>query len=414
MRLKFATVFRHIGSVAIAGAIASIFVFILSSREADRTINTMLTHYTSNMQKHISQKWFKTALKFRATYSAERQLSDFADDFFEKGFIHEKDAIIGGFGYELGDAVPETSVTTGLFRAGEELFYRVPVDKEIAVTFQINQRFVKKFFPTISDLKPGEGTPLAVKIGWLPAMLHNLGLVFSIFLTLLAIGYGSSISTRYVGKIRQENDQKDRQNHDLRASSFNYRVISYWMQKFMASANAANKEALTNELQGADVSYEINNRIFKTAKVMESQNFSLHHEITKILGFVGQEMALDQFQYAPCNPSLIVRGNLNAFTVLLINIVKNALREVASKPGKHCELEVLEGPDYVEVLVINDGVIEKPKQILRNRRSFRGSTGLGLTIARRQEDALMTKVSLRSLPSKAKVICSFPLTKRLE
>ena len=116
------------------------------------------------------------------------------------------------------------------------------------------------------------------------------------------------------------------QNHDLRESSFNILNFLYWVKKYIDSPDVKNKKSVFSEIKEIEISEEINTRIFTNEKNAPRaiSNFDLDEELQKIVSFLGVELNLDQFSYVPVK-NILVSSDLNAFTVLLINLLRSDL-----------------------------------------------------------------------------------------
>ena len=388
------------------------FVYLETNKYNEKSINEMYFRYTSLVDKQVSQKWFKTAAKFNATYAIERQLQSFSDDFFEKGILHHRGKIIGGFGILISDEIPNIGKISGAFLDNGRFYYRSVSDKDLAVTFLVSNKFIKHKFPSIIDYFPANKSGgISVRTSILHAISDNIIYFIFLFTSFASIIFITIYVVSSFRKIKEEADQQKLKNHDLRSNEFKYQTIVYWANKYLSNPNEVNKKSLCSEISDISLSIEINKRIFSSGISTGVSKFYLHGEIEKIKKFVGLENEISHLRYIQCSKNLCVEGELNSFTVILINLLKNSLREICGTPGNYCDLHVFEAPKYVELIVSNDGVIEHPFLILKKSRSFRNSTGVGLTIIQQEEKRFGSCVTMRSIPEKNKVVCSFSIRK---
>lgn len=416
MRKSFPSFFNIFLLVIFMTTTSVFYIFYQEKKSSTKSINEIFFRYADLMDKQISQSWFKTTIKLGAIYAVEKQLLDFSDDFFSQALIHNNDEIIGGFGYSISANKPPSGPIRGYFKSKNIIFFRVPIPSKnnTVVTFTVNKKFINKKFPTINSIQfLNKKREVYIKISVLLSFKENFLDIIILIIIFTTFGYMLiSITNDFINS-KREIERNDIQNHDLRESSFCIRSFLYWGKKYLKSPTIENKDIFMSEINELEISEEINERIYVNSRKRsgEFSQFNLNFEIKKIIFFLSIEMNLSQFHYEPIDDSIKVSSDLNSFTVLLINILKNALKEVVGDLVKNCELKIIEATDYIELLVINDGKIDKPHKVLRNKISYRGSSGLGLGIIKRQEKNMKTSVTLLDLKIKKKVVCSFPLQK---
>ena len=391
------------------------FIILQEQKQSTAAVNQVFKRYIGLIEKQVSQEWFQTAIRLGALYAAEKQLYDFSDDFFSKGVIHDKEEILGGFGFTIAEKLPQSVPHKGLFQGlNSALYYRIPLASraDTFITLEVNEKYLLHRFPSIKSISIDSSSALLqVNLSWFKTLQRNwfdlILFMISFILFALLIIY----ITKTLLHSRKEQEKNDIQNHDLRDSSFNLYSFLYWVKKYLSEPNTHNRLNLNSEMLDLEIAEEINRRIFTNTKEIPriQTEFLLLSELQKIVRFVGVEFNLGQFKLHSFSRTLKVKAEINAFTVMLINLLKNALREIARDYDKTCELFVLEGPDTAEIFLINDGTIDNPRNILRKRVSSSGSTGLGLSIVEQQEKVLATEVTM--VLKCNKVACSFPVDK---
>ena len=409
---SFLSFFSLVFFVAFA---SSSYVFFQEKKATIASFQQLYKSYTMLMERQISQDWFKTTLQLGAFYAAEKQLFDFSDDFFSKGVIHNDKTILGGFGYSISSSLPSQKPARGSFSDQEGfVYYRVPVSSKtnLAITFSLNHLFILKKFQTIEKIKFNKATQeVTASLSVFRSLKKNS---FDLFILIVCFSFFALLVvliTKSLLNSRKEIEKNDIQNHDLRVSSFNTCSFLYWVRKYIDSPNSTNRNNLLKEVSELEIVEEVNQRIFTNTRDVPRffSVFCLDFEIKKAICFLGIELDLSQLKIHPFSKKIKIKSELNSFTVLLINLLKNALRDIAGDLNKKCEFFVLESSDVVEIFVINDGFIAKPREILRKRRSLSNSSGLGLSIVQEQELILKTEVSL--IMTKGKIVCSFALKK---
>ena len=394
------------------------YVFFQQKASIQNSLDEEYERKTSLMDKQISQHWFRASTKLGAYYAVEKQLSEFSDDFFESGVIHTATKRIAGFGDTLETRLPKTKKHRGSFEEEGSLFYRVPFpDGKMWVTFALNNKFILRNYPSINTLSfDNVSGEITFSLSFSKVLLNNIREILFLLFSFFLIGLGAVFVTNYYRssqeEIRTKRDEirrHDFRNHDLRDASFTLESFIYRVKKYKNSPNRKNREVLDKDIRDLDNFEVVNRRIFIGGKAFPPSfsSFNLNEEIQRVISFIGMKLDLTQLKYNQPDETISVISDLNSFTVLLINLLKNSLREASKDPSRKVDLSFLQTPSGIEVLVSNDGLLDEPRKILEERVSLSGSTGLGLSIVEKHEKQMRTRVTL--IATADKVICSFPL-----
>ena len=365
-------------------------------------VETIFRTNIDSMRLHTSQQWFRAALKLGATFSAERQLKDFANDFFAKAFIIRGDEIIGGFGYSI-DEFPPKYHSAGIIEVQNQLWYKQYVEEDIVVTFQVNTKGLLSKYPAISSIHPKNHNAPDINF-------RNLYIIYlhawELLLISFAISRGLSLLLSYL-VIKKEKVLFDFQIHDRRSNDFSMQLLSHRIKKFIHSGNSIDQIALEHAINSIDNELVIHERIFKNIKLKTKSCFILDQEIRNVFAFFKNSYPTERITYQNTCPGTKVETDINSFTVTLVNLLKNSLREILDKPQEFILFTVMEASDQIVLNISNKGKIEKKS--LLPRHSSRNSSGLGFAIIKEQTKKM--GFILRITNVKDMVVFSFSLKK---
>lgn len=394
--------------VLLLAVISFILVYFKVKKDVNEGINEKYSLYKSEMETHLGQSWVSGALKLRITYSAEKQLEVFSREFFEKASISKNNEIIGGFGNIVADEVLRPGFNHGSFEEKGKIYFRSFIDDEHKVTFTLNKNYLKYLYPVISNIGL-ENNKLIVStepssfLTWYflsDYLRYFLGSLFTVFITIF-------FTSKYL-RNKHDKETNERNVHDMREMHFLLRHASYWFGKYIKNPSNLNRSKSRKELDDINTSTEINDRIFANGKeIQDVKSFDISSEVKKIASFVAQTTCISQVEFKIPTYPVLIEYDLNAFTVLFLNLLKNAIDAVDKNPEGIVNIKLKVLNEHLELWVINDGKIKNIKKIMKNRYSESGSTGIGLSIVKKAEKVLGIKLNFQNHQSKVMFSASF-------
>ena len=394
--------------VLLLASISFILVYFKIKKDVNKGINDNYTLYKNEMETHLGQSWVSGALKLRITNSAEKQLEVFSREFFEKASISKNNEIIGGFGNIVADDVLRPEFNHGSFEERGDIYFRSFIDDKHKVTFTLNKNYLKYLYPVISDVKLENdelrfSTAPSNFLTWYfisDYLRYFIIALFTVFTTMF-------LTSKYL-RNKLDKEKNERNVHDMREMHFLLRHVAYWFGKYLKNPSILNRSKSEKELDDIKTSTEINDRIFSNGKEIQNiKSFDITSEVKKIASFVAQTTCISQVIFnIPTHPVLI-KYDINAFTVLFLNLLKNAINAVDKNPEGIVSIEIRIFSEYIELWIINDGKIKNIKKIMKNGFSESGSTGIGLSIVKKAEKVLGIKLNLQNPQNKVMFSASF-------
>lgn len=369
VKVKFilASIFLWIG-------ITSAFVgSIVKLKITQNIVNIELDIFYEKTHRFLHLDWMQSAALLNMFGNVERSLADETSKIAHTAIIHTQNKVIAGFGHIV-------SSTKDLFEGsiistrGDDIAVTIPFFDGMSASFLIAKNYWKGKYPFVSDLNIKDSKVLTTP------NYHHVDLyanVYSLicFFSLLIVAVVMFFLFLFRSEQNTSLDLKQKV-HDTRSNLINTLLLTRIAERAI-QGDIKCKKQFSDITSNQKVQKYVSDLVTFPSK---KKTIDVVHVAKTAVSFVTLDLNTDSFDMFIPNGTILCHASESCLLRILINLIRNSLYAIASKPGYQSSFKILVADDVVRFSITNNGSIDDIRQIEKLGYSSRNSTGLGMGI----------------------------------